>query len=419
MLITMIATVPRATSAQAAPPARALGPVVATIPVTFGAVSQLVDVGNGRILVADAARRAVTLFDPTRPSPMVVLDSTSGTQHTFAVGSYLIPFRGDSALWYDAAAHVFIIVDPSGTLGRVWTPPNAGARTGLVPVGGIMPASSSASGLVYAVNAPLAASPKMPAEGQPPVETRSVDSAIVVRMNFETRVVDSLARIGTGGVTTLSLGSSSVSLLRETPAFPYYDAVVVTTDGSIAIFHAREYRIEWIGPSGAPMAGPRLTYAWQRITDGERQHLIDSVNALRTHSYDSTLAKRAADSIRTGAGPTVLMNHSGPDGTSVISQPAPAPHPPTLATAAEIPDFHEPTGRSAVLADGDNNVWILPKPVVPTPGFDVWDIVNRQGGVVDRIRIPDNLSIAGFAPGYVYLVARDAGVSTLVKARVK
>ncbi len=62
-----------------------------------------------------------------------------------------------------------------------------------------------------------------------------------------------------------------------------------------------------------------------------------------------------------------------------------------------------------VLADGDNHVWICPAPTQPVPGFSVWEVINRQGALIDQVRVPVNRTIAGFGPGVVYLVAEDAG----------
>src|SRR5205085_126574 len=94
--------------------------------------------------------------------------------------------------------------------------------------------------------------------------------------------------------------------------------------------------------------------------------------------------------------------------------PASAPRPPELVSAEEVPDFLPPTGSSPMLVDADNNVWLKPKPLVPDSAGVVWEIVNRQGTLVDRVRVPINRTIVGFAPGgYVLLTARDGAVVTL------
>ncbi len=389
-------------------------------PIVFGTVSQLVALPDGSVLVADASHRSVQLLDPSLSKPTLVLDSTSGKQNSYTAGSLLLPFRGDSALWFEKSARVFIVVEPGGKLGRVWAPPGAPLAFGVGATYRTMPVSSGTMGLVYKVAVSPPAIPR-PGEGQPEVKRRTIDNSIVARMNYDTRVTDSLGRISTGEASVLLLRYNGVASGSETALIPFYDDAVATTDGSIVIFHASEYRLDWIDPTGARTAAPHLTYAWRPITESDRQRLLDSVNTIRQHSFDSTIAQRRADSVRTGRAPTILATvTSGPDGvTSQRLVPLPAPRPPALATPSEVPDFHEPTARLSVLADADNRVWIRPKSTTPTPGFQVWDIISRAGGVIDRVRVPENRTIAGFAPGLVYLVATDGATATIERVRIE
>ena len=48
----------------------------------------------------------------------------------------------------------------------------------------------------------------------------------------------------------------------------------------------------------------------------------------------------------------------------------------------------------------------------------MYDIVNRQGMLVDRIQIPGGTHIVGFGPGVVYLVSREGVGSKLARARI-
>ena len=77
-----------------------------------------------------------------------------------------------------------------------------------------------------------------------------------------------------------------------------------------------------------------------------------------------------------------------------------------------IPDSLPPFDAGAdtlgpvVKADADGNVWIgvrLPKRL---DGGVVYDVVNRQGKLVDRIQIPGGTTLVGFMPGFAYLMSR-------------
>jgi hypothetical protein len=53
-------------------------------------------------------------------------------------------------------------------------------------------------------------------------------------------------------------------------------------------------------------------------------------------------------------------------------------------------------------------------------GQPVYDIVNRAGELADRVQLPPFRTIAGFAPGVVYMAVKDAsGAVRLERARVK
>lgn len=60
-------------------------------------------------------------------------------------------------------------------------------------------------------------------------------------------------------------------------------------------------------------------------------------------------------------------------------------------------------------ADLDNNLWILPSTSARSlQGELVYDVVNRQGVLFQRVRVPLGRSIAGFGRGgVVYLQSGD------------
>ena len=73
-----------------------------------------------------------------------------------------------------------------------------------------------------------------------------------------------------------------------------------------------------------------------------------------------------------------------------------------------------------VKADADNNLWIQrsysPLGGGPPPTYD---IVNRQGRLIDRIQLPPSLTLIGFGPGVVYLTSREGLGTILLKYRIR
>ena len=88
--------------------------------------------------------------------------------------------------------------------------------------------------------------------------------------------------------------------------------------------------------------------------------------------------------------------------------------------ANELPDYRPPLPINAVRADADGNLWVRTVQMKPVPGGAVFDIVNRQGELVDRIQLPPGYNLVGFGKGkIVYLTMRDAKGLHLAKVRLK
>jgi hypothetical protein len=87
---------------------------------------------------------------------------------------------------------------------------------------------------------------------------------------------------------------------------------------------------------------------------------------------------------------------------------------------AELPDYRPPIANGAVRADADGNLWIRPVPPKPTPGGAVYDVVSREGKLVDRLQLPPGYTLVGFGRGrVVYLSMRDAGGIHLARVRLQ
>ena len=113
---------------------------------------------------------------------------------------------------------------------------------------------------------------------------------------------------------------------------------------------------------------------------------------------------------------------------SCIPQPIPnlnqIPNPPQMREVSviaptELPDFRPPFGQNAVRADMDGNLWIRTTPARPMPGGPVYDIVNRDGVLADRIQIPPGYGLVGFGRGgVVYLSTRGREGTQLARVRL-
>jgi hypothetical protein len=83
----------------------------------------------------------------------------------------------------------------------------------------------------------------------------------------------------------------------------------------------------------------------------------------------------------------------------------------------EMPDYRPPFRLAATRGDAEGNLWIRTTKIVN--GGAVYDVINGQGALVDRIQVPPGRVIAGFGRGgVVYMGVLDGTVARLERARV-
>ena len=88
---------------------------------------------------------------------------------------------------------------------------------------------------------------------------------------------------------------------------------------------------------------------------------------------------------------------------------------------SEMPDYYPPIRPGSVKADRDGNLWIIPTTSVLAGDGLVYDVINREGKLVERVRIPAGRTIVAFGRGgLIYLVSQYAlGAQRLERARVE
>jgi hypothetical protein len=102
-----------------------------------------------------------------------------------------------------------------------------------------------------------------------------------------------------------------------------------------------------------------------------------------------------------------------------------APPPPQIREinvipAVELPDYRPPIAPGATRADADGNLWIRTIPPKPVPGGPIYDVVNAQGELTDRLQLPPGYTLVGFGKGkVVYLSMRDAKGIHLARVRLR
>jgi hypothetical protein len=195
----------------------------------------------------------------------------------------------------------------------------------------------------------------------------------------------------------------------ESNPIPMVDDWAVLADGSVAIVRGQDYHVDFINPDGSTTRGPKMAYAWEPLSDDAKIALVDSMKKLDEESRKDPTPPVSIS----GGAPGV----SGGGGRAGIGG-APADRPPgEFPLPSDLPDYRPPFELNAVRPDADGNLWIKTTHREPSAG-SVYDVVNRQGKVIDRVQLQPGRGILGFGKGgIVYIAARDESVSWLEKAK--
>jgi hypothetical protein len=428
-----------AMQAQQAVPIRDLAPVDAKTATSFGNIFGVRPVTGGKVLVNDGIRRQLVMLDANLSNPTVVIDSvTEGGNSYGPRAAPLIPYLADSSLFVDGTSLSLLVIDPSGKVAHVMSAPKPGDLRFLA---GSASGVDAKGNLVYRAamqitRAGPAAGGQPGQPGQPPAMIQPPDSAPVVRANFESRTVDTLGRvkIQSGSRVNMQQGADGkMSVKMTVNPLPTVDEWAVLSDGSVAFVRGHDYHIDWIRPDGTTSSSPKLPFDWKRLTDEDKQKLVDSARtAIEKQQADAKAAGTNPMVAAAGAAAGAAMGGGGMEvrvvtmagaagGGGGMSMGAPGGGGPpmqniTMPTPTiefvplkEIADYYPAIRNGAAKADLDGNLWILPTTSAQSKAGElVYDVVNNNGALVQRVRLPVGRSIAGFGHnGIVYLMYRD------------
>jgi hypothetical protein len=402
--------------AQTPPVIRPLGEID-RVSDSLASVADAVPMPGGQVLVNDIAAHRVLLYDSTFMHALVVADSTRATKSAYGPRQgTLIPYRKDTALFIDPSSHSMLVLDPAGRIARIVAIPRPNEALYLIGSAFGTPGFDARGRLVHFSPASVHGTIVLCCLGtsrrtdvvfpgdtpRSDASSRIVpmpDSAYVIRVDLASRVVDTAASIKVAA-TKVSINYDAqgfTTSIQETPdPLPMVDDWTVLPDGTIAVVRGSDYHVDWILPDGRRESSPKMPFDWQRVDEQRKLALIDSAMRESQASLDITNAKLAASG-RAGGKPIPL----------VTGRPA----------LSDLPDSIPPFTRGAVRADCEGNLWIRTSSIVR--GQPVYDVVNRRGELVDRVQLPAYRTLAGFAPGAVYMSVRDAtGMVHLERARV-
>jgi hypothetical protein len=357
-------------------------------PVVFGGVLGVRVLSNGNVLVNDAGRRQMHLFDSSLTRSEIVRDSAAGSSVSYGPRAQrLLKWVGDSSLVGDYQGGTLLVLGPSGQVARVMAPLDM-FMTASLSVGD---GEADDKGRLLYNSKPLDDLALGLGRAKIP------DSALLVRADFETRRIDTLARIKSSGNMKLlgRVGDGPVRFFTE--PVPLTDGWAQLSDGSIAVVRGHDYHVDWIAPDGSTRSGSKMPFDWKRYTDEEKQQIIDSIKTVAAARLGNALGQRRVEPPPNGEPPRAGGRVAG----SGVAQGPPLPMEYIAPDLKDVFDFHPPLRRGAVMPDLDGNVWILPTSSAQSKkGELVYDVTNAKGEFY-RVRMPVGRSLAGFGKGGV------------------
>lgn len=403
-------------------------------PQTFANIFQIREIGDGQVLVNDGMRRQLILLDKNLAFARIVLDSVSSGERYGPVATPIIPALADSTFFLDRESRVLLLIDPNGKVVRTTAAPTqprdfnflAMSRSGI----------DGGGNLIF--RAPALPVPKRIGDTTSKVvitEVRPPQQGPILRANFETRKTDTVITVKqVSGVRSVAVKdpSSPLSVKAFMNPLEAVDEWAMLSDGSIAVVRGSDYHVEFVRANGKRESGPKLPFDWKQLTDSDKQRIIDSartaVGAIVAEANARGGGAAANDALlKTLEGKLANMNGAG---SAPTEQPPVRSYSPAerampllnyeIGPLSELPDYYPPIRQGAALGDADGNLWILPATSARSKAGElVYDVVNNQGELVERGRLPVGRSIAAFGrAGVVYLVSKEASGWRLERAQM-
>jgi hypothetical protein len=403
VLIFSLAATATSAGAQAPIPVRTIGPILATSTENVGQAVTVRATSDGHVIVGAGARQRVYAFDSTLKTFTIVVDSGSGTGQIPIRTTGLIPYLADSTLLPDFGAQALHVLDATGKQVRSMAPPHSQDLLFLgIPAAFGRPGLDAKGRIVYRTQLPPNLRPTPTPGGGQEVKMAPInaDSAPIVRGDFDTRRVDTVAwmrtpsqgRMGMEMKENPSGGPPSITMHMLMNPFNMADEWAMLTDGTVAIVRVHDYHVDWVDPDGSKRSSAKMPIDWRRYGDAERQARVDSVRKLADEQIKRQMSQLTA------GGPQIKFDLA-------------------IVPDSEFPEFYPPITPGSVLADLENHLWILPTTSTNAANGFTYDVVDRNGAVVERVQLPKGHVVVGFGPkNVIYLTKADGSATYLERA---
>ncbi|MEJ2238500.1 MAG: hypothetical protein P8X82_09410 [Gemmatimonadales bacterium] len=236
----------------------------ASFPQEFAAIRGLLELPDGRVLVADGLGQALMVVDPTMGSADTVGRIGQGPEE-YRSPDGLYPLPGDSVLLVDLGNGRLTRLGPDLGFGETMPLAQGDPTTGM-GMSLRIPGGVDREGRVYYQGRGGMGAGALP------------DSGMILRWDPSSGAVDTVAmvklqemrRTTSGGRNDQSVSISPVPLSPQ-------DGWTVASDGRVAVVRANPYRVDWVLTDGSVVSGPTNEYEPVKVGNGEKEAYLDNV----------------------------------------------------------------------------------------------------------------------------------------------
>jgi hypothetical protein len=338
----------------------------AKLSATFGALSNVIELDDGRVAFADTRKKLFLRADFRSGK----VDTVGSRVDSLAAGGpgNQYKFPGWVA---NLAGDTIALVDFSVLRTTLWS--EAGRPLGVLP---IKPVAGNTPVLMYdTVGRGYKIDYQAILGGGEPGRSLRPDSIPVLRMTVRTGAVDTVALLAAPEYGDAVFGEQ---VQQAAKVFAPNDFFGVFPDGTAWVARARENRVDWRSPDGAWTRGRPHPYAKVPVTQADKDRVLAQVRE---------------------QGKQFGM----PQGLSI-----------TYPFAATKPPFDLALGRP------NGEVW-LQRPRKQEDDGLIYDVVDRKGTWRREVAFPKDASLAGFGrDGAIYASVKNPdGTRTVARFRLK
>lgn len=334
--------------------------------------ASLLELRDGRVLVADSKERILYLFDFDKGTATQVSRQGGGPlEYQMPSGIFS---SGDSVIVVDLLQQRLLVLDAAGKPRRAHRLlPSGDLASAITKVGAIV--AIDARGRFYSEARGMTLVP-----GKMPVLS---DTVALVRW----------ASIGTRGDTLAirvepraspRMGGNpndGVRIMLPLLTFQAHDAWAVFPDGGVAVARTSDYHTEWIDSAGGVKSGARVPHTPAPVTEGDKARARKLTREAAEQGLKLGLSMAAGSGQKT---PKIAMEVEEPPSWPKVRPP--------FAGARAAPD-----GR----------LWVA-RTMADYDAVMEYDVLAPGGRLERRVRAPKGVSLIGFGKGVVYAVRKDA-----------